>query len=173
MIEVVKANLPGISCRRFRETPRMPKIDIASVPKRLGTGYPAQFNAVSAERVRQRLGNAGGLTDFGINLMHLPPGNWSSQRHWHSAEDEFVYVLEGELTLIEDDGPTILRAGDCAAFPKNSGNGHHLINRSGAMAVYLEIGSRAPDDVTMCSDIDMMSANADGRFVHKDGTPYS
>ena len=126
-----------------------------------------------AERVRQRLGNAGGLTDFGVNLMHLPPGGWSSQRHWHSAEDEFVYVLEGELTLIEDGGETALRAGDCSAFAKGSGNGHHLINRSRAMAVYLEVGSRSPDDLTTCSDIDMMSSSADGRFVHKDGAPYS
>ena len=75
--------------------------------------------------------------------MRLPPGNWSSQRHWHSHEDEFVYVLEGELTLVEDGGETVLRAGDCAAFPKGTGNGHHLINRSAAMAVYLEVGSRA------------------------------
>ena len=82
-------------------------------------------------------------------------------------------MLEGELTLIEDGGETVLRAGDCAAFPKGSGNGHHLINKSGAMAVYLEVGSRSPADVTICSDIDMMSSNADGRFVHKDGTPYS
>lgn len=104
--------------------------------------------------------------------MRLPPGSWSSQRHWHSHEDEFVYLLEGELTLIEDDGETVLRAGDCAAFPKGSGNGHHMINRSDAMAVYLEVGSRSPDDLTTCSDIDMMSANSDGRFVHKDGTPY-
>jgi uncharacterized cupin superfamily protein len=151
----------------------MPKIDIAAVPKRKGTGYPAQFNAPCAERVRQRLGDAGGLTDFGVNLMRLPPGNWSSQRHWHSHEDEFVYVLEGELTLVEDDGETLLRAGDCAAFPKGTGNGHHLINKSGATAIYLEAGSRQPADVTTCSDIDMMSTNADGRFVHKDGTPYS
>jgi uncharacterized cupin superfamily protein len=114
-----------------------------------------------------------GLSDFGVNLMRLPPGNWSSQRHWHSHEDEFVYVLEGEVTLIEDGRETVLRAGDCAAFPKGSGNGHHMINRSAAMAVYLEVGTRAPDDVTTCSDIDMMSSNADGRFVHKDGTPYS
>ena len=104
--------------------------------------------------------------------MCLPPGNWSSQRHWHSHEDEFVYVLEGELMLVEDDGETLLRAGDCAAFPKSTGNGHHLINRSGATAIYLEAGSRQPADVTTCSDIDMMSTNADGRFVHKDGTPY-
>ena len=150
----------------------MPKVDITAVPKIKGTFYPPPFNSPSAERVRQRLGNAGGLADFGVNLMHLPPGNWSSQRHWHSHEDEFVYVLEGELTLIEDDGETLLGAGDCAAFPKGTGNGHHMINRSGATAVYLEVGSRAPADLTTCSDIDMMSANTDGRFVHKDGTPY-
>jgi uncharacterized cupin superfamily protein len=150
----------------------MPKIDIAAVPKRKGSGYPSPFDAPCAERVRQRLGDANGLTDYGINLMHLPPGNWSSQRHWHTHEDELVYVIEGELTLIEDGGETVLRAGDCAAFPKGSGNGHHLINKSAAVAVYLEVGSRQAADVTFCSDIDMMSANADGRFVHKDGTPY-
>ena len=150
----------------------MPKIDIADVPQRKGTGYPPKFSAPCAERLRQRLGEAGGLVDFGVNLMRLPPGNWSSQRHWHSHEDEFVFVIEGELTLIEDEGETLLCAGDCAAFAKGSGNGHHLINRSGEMAVYLEVGSRRSADVTMCSDIDMMSANADGRFTHKDGAPY-
>jgi uncharacterized cupin superfamily protein len=151
----------------------MPKIDTAAVPELKGTGYPPQFNAPCAERVRRRLGNAGGLADFGVNLMRLPPGNWSSQRHWHSHEDEFVYVLEGELALVEDGGEALLRAGECACFPKGTGNGHHLINRSKAMAVYLEAGSRQPADLTTCSDIDMMSTNADGRFVRKDGTPYS
>src|ERR1700754_2524912 len=151
----------------------MPKIDIAAVPERRGTGYPPQFNAPCAERVRQRLGDAGGLRDFGVNLMRLPPGGWSSQRHWHSHEDEFVYVLEGELVLVEDDGETVLRAGECAAFAKNSGNGHHLINRSDATAVYLEVGSRSPADLTVCSDVDMMSSAADGRFVRKDGTRYA
>ena len=150
----------------------MPKLDIATVPERKGTGYPPPFDAPSVDRIRQRLGSAGGLTDFGVNLMRLPPGNWSSQRHWHSHEDEFVYILEGELVLIEDNGETVLREGDCAAFPKASGNGHHMINRSDRMAVYLEVGSRAKEDLTMCSDIDMMSANSDGRFVHKDGAPY-
>lgn len=150
----------------------MPKIDVAAAPERKGTGYPAPFNAMSLERVRQRLGDAGGLKDFGVNLMRLPPGTWSSQRHWHSHEDEFVYVLQGEIVLIEDGGETVLRAGDCAAFAKNSGNGHHLINKSAALAIYLEVGSRQRDDLTTCSDIDMMSSNADGRFVHKDGTPY-
>jgi uncharacterized cupin superfamily protein len=150
----------------------MPKIDVAAVPDRKGSGYPPAFAGPCAERIRKRLGDAGGLTDFGVNLMRLPPGGWSSQRHWHSHEDEFVYLLEGELVLVEDEGETVLRAGDCAAFPKGSGNGHHMINRSERTAVYLEVGSRQPDDLTTCSDIDMMSANADGRFTRKDGTPY-
>ena len=150
----------------------MPKIDTASVPVRTGAGYPRPFDAPCAGRTRRRLGDAGALRDFGVNLMTLPPGGWSSQRHWHSHEDEFVYVLEGELKLVENDGATILRAGDCAAFPKGTGNGHHLINESSTVAVYLEVGSRHPDDLTTCSDIDLKSANADGRFVRKDGTSY-
>ena len=149
----------------------MPKIDVPSVPENFGTYYPTEFNKPCADRVRQHLGDAGGLTDFGVNLMRLPPGNWSSQRHWHSHEDEFVYILEGELTLVEDDGETVLHAGDCAAFPKGTGNGHHMINRSDAVAFYLEVGSRQPEDLTTCSDVDMMCSNA-GPFVHKDGTPY-
>ena len=150
----------------------MPKIDLSTVPIRKGSGYPAPFDAPCVERTRRRLGDAGGLTDFGVNLMTLPPGGWSSQRHWHSHEDELVYVLEGELVLVEDGGETLLKAGDCATFAKNSGNGHHMINRSSATAVYLEVGSRNPDDVITCSDIDMMSPSSDGRFLHKDGTPY-
>jgi uncharacterized cupin superfamily protein len=150
----------------------MPKIDLAAAPVRTGTGYPPPFDAPCASRTRQRIGNAGGLSDFGVNRTVLPPGGWSSQRHWHSHEDELVFVLEGELVLVEDGGETLLRAGECAAFPKASGNGHHLINRSTQVAVYLEVGSRNPLDLATCSDVDMMSANADGRFVHKDGRPY-
>jgi uncharacterized cupin superfamily protein len=150
----------------------MPKIDIAAVPVRKGSGYPSPFDAPCAARVRRRLGDAGGLSDFGVNLMTLPPGGWSSQRHWHSHEDEFVYVLEGEVTLIEDGGDTVLRAGDCAAFAKGTGNGHHLINRSSAPVVYLDVGSRNPVDRATYSDIDMMTTNTDDKFVHKDGTPY-
>ena len=150
----------------------MPKIDLSAVPVRKGTGYPDPFNEPCADRTRRRLGDAGGLRDFGVNLMTLPPGRWSSQRHWHSHEDELVYVLEGELTLVEDDGATLLRAGECATFPKGTGNGHHLKNLSSVVAVYLEVGSRNPNDLTTCSDIDMMSSSADGRFVHKDGSAY-
>ena len=151
----------------------MPRIDVTTVPARQGSGYPKPFDAPCSARTRRRLGEAGGLRDFGVNLMTLPPGGWSSQRHWHSDEDEFVYLLEGEVTLVEDGGETLMRSGNCAAFPKGTGNGHHLINRSSATAVYLEVGSRHPNDVTTCSDIDVMSSNADGRFVHKDGTPFS
>lgn len=150
----------------------MPKIEVSAVPMRVGAGYPEPFDEPCAGRTRKRLGDAGGLTAFGVNLTRLPPGKWSSQRHWHSHEDELVYVLAGELVLVDDAGETVLRAGDCAAFPKASGNGHHLQNRSASVAVYLEVGSRHPDDLTTCSDIDMKSANRDGRFVHKDGTPY-
>jgi uncharacterized cupin superfamily protein len=151
----------------------MPKINIAAVPVRLGTAYPVQFNDACAGRTRKRLGDAGGLSAFGVNLMTLPPGKWSSQRHWHSHEDEFVYVLQGELTLVEDQQETVLHPGDCAAFPQGSGIGHHLQNRGSTVAVYLEAGSRYPDDRTTCSDIDLMSSNRDGAFVHKDGTPYA
>ena len=151
----------------------MPKIDIDKIPVDTATGYPPPFNKAVEGRSRKRLARAAGLSQFGVNICTLKPGAASSQRHWHDNEDEFVYVVEGELILREDDGETVLRAGDCAAFPKGTGNGHHLINRSAATAVYLEVGSRNPDDVTTCSDVDMMSANADGRFVHKNGTPYA
>jgi uncharacterized cupin superfamily protein len=150
----------------------MPKLQISDIPERRGVPYPPPFDQPCVERVRQRLGEAGGLADFGVNLMRLPPGGWSSQRHWHTHEDEFVYILSGELVLVEDAGETLLRAGDCAAFPKNSANGHHLINRGTETAVYLEVGSRSPEDVIWCSDIDIMSPAADERFLHKDGSPY-
>lgn len=149
----------------------MPKLDLGAVPVRQGAGYPPPFAAPCADRLRQRLGAAGGLVDIGVNLTRLPPGAWSSQRHWHSHEDEFVYLLAGELVLIEDEGETLLRAGDAASFPASTGNGHHLVNRGSETAVYLEIGGRHTDDLTTCSDIDMMSSNADGRFTRKDGTP--
>lgn len=151
----------------------MPKVDISALPVRVGTGYPAPFNQACAGRTRRRVGDAGGLEDFGVNLMALPPGTWSSQRHWHSHEDEFVFVLQGELTLVEDSGQVLLRAGECACFPKGTGNGHHLRNDSSSEAIYLEVGSRHQDDLTTCSDVDLKSSNRDGAFVHKDGTPYT
>ena len=151
---------------------QLPPFDPLSLPESNGTTYPEPFASLQRKRFNRRLGDHAGLTNFGVVMTRIAPGGQSSCRHAHLKQDEFVYVLEGELTLVEDGGESVLRAGECAAFPKNSGNGHHLINRSGATAVYLEIGARAPADITVCSDIDMMSSNADGRFVHKDGTPY-
>jgi len=151
----------------------MPRIDIASVPERKGSGYPPPYAASAGERRKQALGDAGGLTDFGVNLTRLPAGAWSSQRHWHSHEDEFVYVLSGELVLVSDAGEQVLRAGDCAAFPHNVADGHHLINRSTGMAVYLEVGSRSNEDTCTYPDIDLHLECGADRFSHKDGTPYS
>jgi uncharacterized cupin superfamily protein len=150
----------------------MPKIDVSELPRRKGSNYPPPFAAAVGARLKQALGNAGGLTDFGVNLTRLPPGAWSSQRHWHTDEDEFVYVLSGELILITDAGEELLVAQDCAAFPKSRADGHHLVNRGSEMAVYLEIGSRSPNDQCHYPDIDLHSDSAAGGYTHKDGTPY-
>ena len=150
----------------------MPKVDIAKAQVRTTSAYPEQFKKSVEGREKTVLGDLAGLTQFGVNRTKLPPGVASSLRHWHEQEDEFIYVLDGELTLVEDGGETLLKAGDCATFAKNSGNGHHLINRSSTTVLYLEVGSRNPDDVITCSDIDMMSPSSDGRFLHKDGRPY-
>ncbi len=150
----------------------MPKIDIKSVPERRGSSYPAPYHLKAGERVRQRLGDAGGLSDFGVNLMRLPPGAWSSPRHWHSGEDEFVYVLEGEVVLVTDKGEETLKKGDCAAFAKGVADGHHLINKSIGDAVLLEVGTRSDVDLCTYSDIDMKVDSHDNVYTHKDGTPY-
>jgi uncharacterized cupin superfamily protein len=149
------------------------RINLQEVPTVTGSAYPAPFDRPCSDRIRQRLGDAAGLSDFGVNLMRLAPGAWSSQRHWHSAEDEFVYVLEGELVLITDAGEEILRPGDCAGFKAGVRDGHHLQNRTGRDAVVLEIGSRkVEDDEGDYPDIDMRFLKGDGGFVRKDGTPY-
>jgi uncharacterized cupin superfamily protein len=150
----------------------MPKIDMKSVFERRGSAYPAPFDQIAKDRVRRRLGDAGGITQFGVNLLELPAGAGSSQRHWHSAEDEFVYVVSGEVTLVTNKGEEILRAGDCAAFPKGVADGHQLINKSASRAVCLEIGTRTGEDVCTYSDIDMMIDSRIGGYTHKDGTPY-
>ncbi len=150
----------------------MPKIEIDSIPERRGSDYPAPFDRPVAPRLRQRLGDAAGLTQFGVNRLQIPPGSWSAQRHWHSHEDEFVYVLSGELVLVTDSGEQVMRAGDCAAFPANAANGHHLVNRSDAAAVCLEVGSRNASDFVVYPDIDLVFDAAADRFAHRDGTPY-
>jgi len=150
----------------------MPKIDVTAVPEVKGSRYPAPFEAQCKERVRKRLGDAGGLTQYGVNLLTLLPGVWSSQRHWHLNEDEFVYVLSGEVVLGTDAGEEILRAGDCAAFPKGDGNGHHLMNKSNAAAVLLEVGTRSEADCVRYPDIDLVIDSAVGAYARRDGTPY-
>lgn len=153
----------------------MPKrIDLNVVKTSTGSSYPPPFAAACAARVRQRLGDAAGLTDFGVNLLRLPAGCWSSQRHWHSAEDEFVYVLDGEVVLVTDAGDEILRRGDCAGFKAGIKDGHHFQNRSDHEAVLLEVGSRRPaDDEGEYPDIDLRFLKGRKGYAHKDGTPYS
>ena len=141
------------------------------LPVRTGSGYPEPFRQRSLTRTKKRLGDAAGLSDFGVNLTRLPPGEWSSARHWHKLEDEFVWILEGELVLVTDEGETVMKAGDCAGFPKGKPNGHHLLNRSNRDAVYLEVGTRSGNgEVATYPDIDLHLAG--GKFLHKDGTPY-
>lgn len=147
------------------------KIDVTALSAVVGTLYPPPFDEPCRARERRRLADAAGLTQFGVNLLRLPPGGWSSQRHWHSKEDEFVYVLSGELVLVTDAGEEVLRAGDCAGFRAGDPDGHCLQNRGIADAVALEIGSRMPGESATYSDIDMKAESGVG-YVHKDGTPY-
>jgi uncharacterized cupin superfamily protein len=152
----------------------MPKIDIVAVPEQNTCGYPAPFHEIAKGRFRKRLGEAGGLTQFGVNICRLAPGAGSSQRHWHEKEDEFIYVLDGEVVLLENEGETLLRAGEAAAFKAGVANGHHLLNRSGRDALILEIGTRAARERAVYSDLDMQLVidESEDRFLHMDGTPY-
>ena len=151
----------------------MPKIDIDNAPTGHGTGYPDEFAAPCKPRRRWRLGDAVGLDQFGVNLLRLPAGAWSSQRHWHTTEDEFVWVVEGEVVLIEEDGETVLVAGDCAGFKAGVPNGHRIENRSDREAVLLEVGTRRPaEDACDYPDIDMILPDGADRYFHRDGQPY-
>src|SRR5262245_33327749 len=150
----------------------MKKIDLSTVRRIPGSGYPAPYDAPCRERERQPLGEVAGLTQFGVNLQRIQPGAWSSQRHWHTSEDEFVWVLSGELTLVTDSGEEILRAGDCVGFKAGVSDGHHLQHRAKNEAVLLAIGSRRPeDDVCHYPDIDLRWAG-NGEPTHRDGSPY-
>jgi uncharacterized cupin superfamily protein len=153
----------------------MPNIDIASIPVRARTGYPAPYAEAVRGRSYQALGNAVGLTQFGVNLVRLEPGAASSQRHWHENEDEFLIVLEGELVLVEDEGETILRAGDAAGFKAGVPNGHHLLNRTERDGVFLVVGSRAPAERAHYPDIDLIYEMSDGRgrYTNRAGEPFA
>ena len=152
------------------DQPEIPAMDPVTVDVALGTSYPPEFDAACAGRAKRRIGNALGLGNFGVNLVTLPPGAASSQRHWHSHQDEFIYVVEGEVTLITDAGEQILGPGMVAGFPAGKPDGHHLVNRSAADVLYLEVGDRPPVDDVDYPDIDMLVRG--GRFVHRDGAPY-
>ena len=150
------------------------RIDVAAVPTVAGSSYPSPFDEPCRNKSRQGLGAIAGLTQFGVNLLRLQPGAWSSQRHWHNKEDEFVYVLTGEVVLVTDSGEEILRVGDAAGFEAGDRNGHCLQNRSSAQAQVLEVGTRAEDDTCYYSDIDMVApaGHAPAINTHRDGTPY-
>ncbi|MGF1501659.1 MAG: cupin domain-containing protein [Paracoccaceae bacterium] len=150
----------------------MPKIDLAAAPKTRGSDYPPPHGAPFADRLRQRLGDAVGLTQFGVSLTALPPGGVSSLRHWHEVEDEAVFVLSGELILVEETGETVLGPGEAAGFKAGVANAHHFINRGSAPATYLEIGSRPAADRCHYADVDLVAHDADGRswYTRRDGT---
>ncbi len=151
----------------------MPKIDIQAIEWKGGSGYPEPFRQLVEGRVRKRLGDAGGLTQFGINLTRLAPGAASAHRHWHESEDEFVFVLEGQATLIEDDGETPLGPGEAAAFKAGVPNGHHVVNRGDRDVLYLEIGTRSARDKGIFPDIDLgfVKDESGARFTRKSGDP--
>lgn len=149
-------------------------IDKDKVPVKTGSIYPAPYGAMMVGRSSLRLGDAGGLTQFGVNLVTLQPGALSSLRHWHLAEDEFVMVTAGECVLVQDAGETLMRVGDCAAFPANVPDGHHFINRSAAPASFLVVGSKSTREVATYSDVDLVVTIDAGKavFTHKDGSDY-
>jgi len=148
-----------------------PALDPATVAERTGSGYPEPLRAPCVARSKRALGRELGLTHFGVNLTRLDPGAWSAQRHWHTRQDEFVYVVEGELVLVTDAGEQTLRAGMAAGFPAGKADGHHLINRTTRPALYLEVGDRTTGDEVHYPDVDLFVA-ADFSFRHKSGEPY-
>ena len=150
----------------------MPKIDLEKVRQTNRTGYPPPFSEDVAGRFYRRIGKAGGLTELGVSHVVLQPGAFSSQRHWHEGIDEFVVVLEGEAVLVEDDGETIMLAGDCATFPKDVANGHHLVNRSAEPCTLLAIDNRRDEGDCHYPDIDLLYDASANRMTHKDGAPY-
>lgn len=153
----------------------MPVIDLAKVPVRAGSIYPSPYAEMMAGRSSLRLADAGGLTQFGANLVTLEPGAISSLRHWHEREDEFVMVTEGECTLIQDEGETVMRPGDCAAFPAGDRNGHHFVNRTESPARFLVVGTRAPREMAHYSDVDLCVRIEAGKaeFTYRDGTAWN
>jgi uncharacterized cupin superfamily protein len=153
---------------------KLPALDPAQVEARIGSAYPEPFKSRVSGRRKQRLGDALGLKNYGVNLTTIPPGAVSALRHWHSHEDEFIYMVSGELILVTQDGEQRLTPGMCAGFPAGRADGHCLVNRTGKDAVYLEVGDRRPEDAVTYPDDDIAGqATPQGRrFSRKNGTPY-
>ena len=152
---------------------KLPALDPNTVAERRGSGYPEPFKSRMGDRTKKRLGDACGLTKFGVNLVTLPPGGQSALRHWHTLEDEFVYVLEGEVVLVSNQGEQTLTAGMCAGYPAGREDGHHFINRSTRPAKYLEVGNRLEGDNAFYPDDDLMILErGKGVYAHKDGRKY-
>lgn len=155
---------------------KIPALDPKTVSPRIGSAYPVEFAGPCQDRAKAMLGNALGLSQFGVNLVELDPGAWSSQRHWHEKEDEFVFVLEGEITLISDSGEQVLGPGMAAGFPAGREDGHHLINKTDKPARYLEVGTRSPEEAVAYPDIDMKmerEAGGESRFLSRAGEPLN
>ncbi|HEY5898712.1 MAG TPA: cupin domain-containing protein [Burkholderiales bacterium] len=153
---------------------KLPALDPGTAPERRGSMYPEPFKSRMGERVKRRLGEACGLTKFGVNLVTLGPGGQSALRHWHTLEDEFVYVLEGEVVLVTSEGEQTLGAGMCAGYPAGKRDGHHFINRSTRPAKYLEVGNRIEGDNAFYPDDDLIWVETEQGTIaaHKDGKPY-
>jgi uncharacterized cupin superfamily protein len=161
-------------CAGEKTRDEMPKVDIAKVPVKSGTFYPDEFKAECMGRHKQALGDAVGLTQFGVNITRIEPGQASALRHWHEQEDEFIYMLEGELVLAENDGEVTLKPGDAAGFKAGNGNGHRLINRGKVDAVYFEVGTRSHHEKVHYPEVDLVLVRDDNgrRYLHRNGEPY-
>ena len=153
----------------------MPKLDLSKIETQRGSTYPGKLKEPCMGRSVQRIGHAGGLTQYGVNLVTLDPGSASSLRHYHLEQDEFLMVTQGVCTLIDDDGEHEMRPGDCAAFPAGDANGHHMVNLSDDYASFLVVGTHTKTETGIYSDVDMMVKIADGQFdfTRKDGSPLT
>ena len=150
-------------------------INPQDIPDKKGSNYPAQLKSFVSGRSKKRLGDAAGLQNFGVNLVKIEPESCSSIRHWHAKQDEFIYILEGEVTLVTNAGEQTLKAGMAAGFPAGVADGHHLINRSNSVVIYLEIGDRTPEEEVNYPDVDLMAKHSSNGwvFTHKDGSLYA
>ncbi|WP_170400197.1 cupin domain-containing protein [Ruegeria arenilitoris] len=153
----------------------MPKLDLSQIPFKGGSAYPGKLAEATAGRFVQRVGDAGGLTQYGVNIVRLEPQGMSSLRHYHMKQDEFAIMLSGTCVLIDDDGEHEMQPGDCAAWPAGEANGHHLVNKTDAPATFLVVGTRTPTETGFYSDIDMMVKDDENgfAFTRKDGSPLT